>query len=365
MTKRLVAPLAALALCAPLRLAAQQWSQTALGLEGGFTYIKYAGTKFFDSELHLPGFSDGTPLPTPPSLYLIVPVSGRLALEPSVTVGLSSNLLFWGTHFQLGLRADYLITSTFYGAVGGVLVRQAQGNGVTNTSGYNLGAQAAMGARFHLTDVIDGRAEAQAQFWGKTRTAVAQNVYSLMLGFSAPLDGKAASRTVGGDAHHPHRGVRLGIAGGLSDEHITNGSDQLQLSVPGSGTQAPFVSPPAFFVTVPLSDRLTLEPGLELHRTHYNGFTYATGALAARVNMGLGSGWYVGSGLVEVVKKGTITRLVGLTGASLQGGYEFKLAGAWDGRLELSHIILARQRAWHEPPLSVTSLMVGATVPVN
>ena len=365
MKNRLVAPLAALALLAPLRLAAQQWGRTALGLEGGFTYIKYAGTKFFDSELHLPGFSDGTALPTPPSLYLIVPMSGRLALEPSVTVGLSSNLFFWGTHFQLGLRADYLITSTFYGAVGGVLVRQAGGNGVTNRSGYSVGAQAGLGARFHLTIVIDGSAEAQAQFWGKTRVAVAQNAYSLMLGFSAPLDGTPASRTVGGDARHTHRGIRLGIAGGLSDEHITNGSDQLQLSVPGSGTQAPFVSPPAFFVTVPLSDRLTLEPGLELHRTHYNGFTYGTGALATHLNLALGGGWYGGAGLVEVMKKATGTPLVGLTGLSVQGGYEFKLAGAWDGRLELSHIILARQRAWHEPPLSVTSLMVGATVPVN
>ncbi|HKR56193.1 MAG TPA: hypothetical protein VJS20_07815 [Gemmatimonadales bacterium] len=365
MKKRLVAPLAALALLAPLCLAAQQWGQTALGLEGGFTYIKYPGTKFFDSELHLPGFSDGTALPTPPSLFLIVPVSGRLAIEPSVTVGLSSNLLFWGTHFQLGLRADYLITPTFFGALGGVLVRQAQGNGVTNTSGYNLGAQAGLGARFHLTDLIDGRVEAQAQFWGKTRTAVAQNLYSLMLGFSAPLDGKTATRTGGGDARHPQRGIRLGIAGGLSDEHITNGSDQLQLSVPGSGTQAPFVSPPAFFVTVPLSNRLTLEPGLELHRTHYNGFTYATGALATHLNLGLGGGWYGGTGLVEVAKKSTGKPMVGVTGLSVQGGYEFKLAGAWNGRLELSHIIMARQRARFDPPLSVTSLMFGATVPVN
>ena len=365
MTKRLVAPLAALALFAPLRLAAQQWGQVALGLEGGFTYIKYPGTKFFDSELHLPVFSDGTALPTPPSLFVIVPVSGRLALEPSVTLGLSSTVGFWNTHFQLGLRGDYLITSTFYGAIGGVLVRQGYGNGVTNTSGYDLGAQAGLGARFHLTGVIDGRAEAQAQFWGKTRTAVAQNTYSLMLGFSAPLDGKQASRTVGADAHHPHRGVRLGIAGGLSEQHITNGSDELQLSVPGSGTQWPSVSPPEFFVTIPLSDRLTLEPGLELHRTHYNGFTYATGALATHVNLTLGGGWYGGTGLVEVTKKSTRTPMIGITGVSVQSGYEFKLAGAWNGRLELSHIIMARQRARFDPPLSVTSLMFGATVPLR
>lgn len=365
MKNRLVAPLAALALLAPLRLAAQQWGQTALGLEGGFTYIKYAGTKFFDSELHLPGFSDGTALPTPPSLYVIVPVDGRLALEPSLALSLSSGTLAWNNHVQLGLRGDYLISSTFYGALGVILVRGGSGSGSTSNSGYALGAQGAIGARVHLTGNLDGRAEAEAQFWGKTRTSVPQNAYSLMLGVSAPISGRPASVAMGGDSRHPPRAVRLGIEGGLTDQHITNLSDQLELAVPGAGTQGAFVSPPAFFITVPISRRLTIEPGLELHRTHFNSFTIATGALSARVNMGLGDGWYVGSGLVEVVKKATITPLVGLTGLSVQGGYEFKLAGAWDGRLELSHIILARQREWHEPPLSVTSLMVGATVPVN
>ncbi|HWH04791.1 MAG TPA: hypothetical protein VN674_13950 [Gemmatimonadales bacterium] len=364
MTNRFVAPLAALALLAPLQLAAQQWGPTALGLQGGFTYFKYPGTKFFDSELHLPGFSDGTPLPTPPSLYLIVPVSGRLALEPSITLGLLGSVGFWNTHFQLGLRGDYLVTSTFYGAIGGILVREGYGNGVTNTSGYNLGAQAGLGARFHLTGVIDGRAEAQVQFWGKTRTGVAQNAYSLMLGFTAPVSGRR--NPAGVQTRPPHRGVRLGIAGGLSDQRVPGGVDQLQLSLPGAGTQGPnFVSPPAFFVAVPLTDRLTLEPGLELHRTHFNGFTLATGALATHLNLGLGGGWYGGTGLVEVARKSTRKPMTGATGLSVQGGYEFRLAGAWNGRLELSHIILAKQRAGHDQPLSVTSLMVGATVPLN
>ena len=365
MTKRLLAPLAALALLSPISLTAQQWGPTALGLQGGFTYIKYPGTRFFDSELHLPGYSAGAGLPTPPSLFVIVPMAGRLALEPSLELGLSSSNTFWNSQFELGLRTDYLITSTFYGALGAVLIRNSSESGSTRNSLYALGAQGAIGARFHLTGVLDGRAEAQAQFWRKVTTMVPQNIYSLMVGFTAPISGRQTGATASEKSPRERRAIRLGIAGGLNDQHFVGGSDFLQLAMPGTGNQGNGFAPPALFVTVPLSDRLTLEPGLELHRTHYNGFTYATGALAIHLNVALGGGWYAGGGPVEVTKKATRTALLGLTGVSVQGGYEFKLAGAWNGRLELSHIILARQRAWHEPPLSVTSLMVGATVPVN
>jgi hypothetical protein len=110
---------------------------------------------------------------------------------------------------------------------------------------------------------------------------------------------------------------------------------------------------------------LALEPGLEVHRTHFNGFTVATGALSTRVNVALGHGWYGGGGLEVVTKKATGGPMVGLVGLSAQGGYGFRLTGAWSGRVELSHTIMAKQRVWHEPPLSVSALTVGATVALD
>ena len=71
MRNRIVGSMIAVAVLSGGRLSAQSWGPTSLGLQGGFTYIKYTGTRFFDSELHLPGFSLAPYLPTPASLYLI------------------------------------------------------------------------------------------------------------------------------------------------------------------------------------------------------------------------------------------------------------------------------------------------------
>jgi hypothetical protein len=368
MRNRLTGLMIAVTVVCGAPLTAQSWGPTSLGLEGGFTYFKYPGTKFFDSELHLPGFSSAPNLPTPAFLYVIAPITERLALEPSFALRASAILSGWSTNFQVGLRGDYLVTHAFYVAAGAVIARSAGGSVFGSSSGYGLGALGAIGIRAHLGGAIDGRAEAVAQFWGKGGNSTAQNAYSVMVGVATPLSGPAAPvRT----SAMPRRGpwdLRVGIAGGVVDDHFEGGLplDLVEVALPGSGTEGgAFVSPPAFFVTIPLGGRLALEPGLEVHRSHSNGFTIATGALSTRVNVALGRGWYGGGGLEVVTKKATGTPMVALTGLSVQGGYGFRLSGAWGGRVELSHTIMAGQRVWHEPPQSVTGLTVAATVALD
>ena len=293
-----------------------------------------------------------------------------MAIEPSLAFGASGTLSDWGTHFQVGLRGDYLVTRRFYVAAGFVLARGGCGSVSGSSAAYGLGALGAIGIRAHLGGPLDGRAEVAAQFWGKAGGTLAQNAYSLMVGFTAPLSGRGTAPThvPPTAATHGPWDLRVGIAAGFVDEHFEGGLryDLIEFALPGSGTQGQaFVSPPAFFVTIPLGGRLALEPGLEVHRSHFNGFTIATGAMSTRVNVALGHGWYGGGGLEVVTKKATDTPMVGLTGVSLQGGYQFRLAGPWDGRLELSHTIMAVNHIWHEPPLSVTALTVGATVALN
>jgi hypothetical protein len=369
MRNRLANSIIAAALLSGAPLSAQAWGPASLGLQGGFTYIKYPGTRFFDSELHLPGFSLALDIPAPPSLYLIAPITERVALEPSFSLRASANLADWNTNFQVGLRGDYLVTHAFYLAAGAVLARGAGGSVFGSSSGYGLGALGALGIRVHLGGSIDGRAEAVAQFWGRTGGTPAQNAYSLMVGFTSPLSrsGTASRRTPTPSSRGPWD-LRVGIAGGFVDDHFEDGlpNDIVEVTLPGSGTQGnAFVSPPAFFVTIPLGGRLALEPGLEVHRTHFNGFTVATGALSTRVNVALGHGWYGGGGLEVVTKKATGTPMVGLAGVSVQGGYGFRLTGAWGGRVELSHTVMAGQRVWHEPPQSVTGLTVAVTVALD
>lgn len=345
-------------------LAAQTWGPASLGLQGGFSYIKYDGTRYFDSELNLPGLTYGPSLPLPRAVFVTVPLSSRLALEPSVSVGVSSSNLVWSNTLLLGVRGDYLITRSLYAAAGIAAGRGASGTSSGATSRYTFGVQGAIGARLRLAGPLVGRAEAVAQLWAKNAPYPAQNIYSLMVGVSAPVTTRR-SVTAPDDRALPHRPweLSLGISSSFVDQHYQSfPTDIISFSFPGHGTESNGVSPPVLFATIPLKGRLALEPGLEVHRSHDNNFTYGALVLSARLNYALGRGWYAGPGLEFVTRKASDTPYVGFAGVSAQGGYQFHLTGAWGGRVEVSHTIMARQGVWHEPPLTVTAITIGATV---
>lgn len=345
-------------------LAAQNWGPASLGLQGGFSYIKYDGTHYFDSELQLPGLTYGPSLPLPGALFVTVPLSSRLALEPSLSVATASSNQVWSNSVLLGMRGDYLISRSLYAAAGMEVARGASGTSGGATSRYTFGVQGAIGARLRLAGPLVGRAEVLAQFWGKNAPYPAQNIYSLMIGVSAPVTSRP-SPVSSDDRALPRRPweLRLGISSSLVDLHFQSfPTDFVAFSFPGRGSESNTVSPPVLFATIPLEGRLALEPGLEVHRTHFNGFTLATVALSARLNYALGRGWYAGPGLEFVTRKASDLPYVGFAGVSAQGGYQFHLTGAWGGRVEVSHTIMARQGVWHEPPLTVTALTIGATV---
>lgn len=160
---------------------AQGW-QTELGIQGGFVRVKPAGTHRNDQTdaLLAPGFNLGPAFPAPNSLYLIVPVSPKMALEPSLAgaflaTGTSASVL------QAGLRIDYDIASGIYGAGGALLGR-------VSNAGYEAGLQVAGGYRFHLTGPVHARLEANVQTWkGKSGAFRPTNTYGLLFGISARI----------------------------------------------------------------------------------------------------------------------------------------------------------------------------------
>lgn len=345
-------------------LAAQDWGRAALGIQAGFTYIKYSGTPFFTSQLDVPvvGFGGDH---QPATLYLIAPLTSRLALEPSAVFSVTSSPFFSSSSIQVGLRADYLLTRWLYTAAGVVAARSGSGGTSTRT----VGLQAGIGARVQLTSGITGRAEAVAQFWGKDAPVPAENIYSLVFGISAPVVSERHSRTP--RAADPGPGfwhLSIGTSASFVDERPQNGvTDLLGLMMPGWGVASSglFFTPPSAFVTIPVGGHFALEPGFDFHRTHFSGFTYALTELSTRLNYGFSGGWYAGAGLLLVGKKSSGKPAGGVTGVGLEGGYQFHFTGAWGGRIELSHTIMAQQRALHDPPLTLTALTFGATAPLN
>jgi hypothetical protein len=165
---------------------AQAAWHTELGFQGGFVRLKPAGTNQNDQidALFAPGFDLGPGLPTPSMIFVIAPLSNRVALEPSfsgsvLTEGLSATLL------QAGVRVDYAIASGLYAAGGGLLGRA--GGGFGSTSGFELGLQVAGGYRFHFSGPVQARVEANVQLWKGKAGFSPVNTYGLLFGLSARL----------------------------------------------------------------------------------------------------------------------------------------------------------------------------------
>ena len=270
-----------------------------LGVQGGFSRFKFAGTgslskpaDFFDA----PGFVGLAPaIPAGISaLYAIVPAARQLALEVSFTtaqLSIARPLLpaaLGVTVASAGLRADYAITPNVYAAAGGTL-------GFVETSGQHqtqLGLEAAAGYRLHLGRRLGGRVEASWQSTKKTKLLPPWNTYSLLFGFSGIV---AASS--GPTATVPTRTAStwqpvIGIAGGYSRIHVVGGQEDVTvMSFPSWGT-GPTASPlggvwptaPTLYAVVPLGGRLAVEPGIDFHRTQSGGATVFSGNLAGRLD---------------------------------------------------------------------------------
>ena len=178
---------AALALASLVATAAeaQRAWRPEIGVQGGFARIKPTGTKASDQiDLwDLPGSGSGYG-----SLFVIVPVTKRFALEPALalvqtSIGAPGAFFASSSDVTLGLRGDFALPAHFYTALGGVLGYSESG-GAHETQ---LALQAALGVRVHLGGPIDGRLEALGITARKTNNFAPANVYAVLLGISARL----------------------------------------------------------------------------------------------------------------------------------------------------------------------------------
>lgn len=125
--------------------------------------------------------------PSPPTLFAILPLGGRWAIEPSFDlhhIGQSGPSK--STTVTAGARFDYAVHGGWYGGIGGQL---AYVNPASGSAGSMLGATLAWGYRFHLVGVLGGRFETSYTMSARNRNlgSPPTNTLALLFGATVPL----------------------------------------------------------------------------------------------------------------------------------------------------------------------------------
>ena len=361
-------------------LAAQNFWQPAIGIQGGYARIKPAGTGRSDAvdliEFPTPGYV--APLLAGSSLFAVIPVGRRLAIEPTFSVAnLTQSVGGDVTTARIGLRADLALSASFYGAVGGVLNNLQQ----SGQHATQFGAQIAAGYRFGLTPRLDGRLEAAVTATQARRPGLGPtDTYALLFGVSSRLNRTPAAR----GTRAPSAGEwapMIGVTGGYSSIHGDGTGLQITgVFFPGFGGSAAALTgagaflpqTPTLFAIIPVGRRLAFEPGIDLHRFQGNGQTVFVANLAGRLDYAVAGGWYAALGAHEDWVKATkgsfadsTKTSVGIPGASVAWGYRFHLAGDLGARTELNYAAFAKNDSAKTPAVNTISILFSIMLPLN
>ncbi len=346
---------------------AQRTWQPEIGVQGGFSSFKPAGTGGSSTTLiDLPGGSFLTTILTYAPLYAIIPVGNRLAIEPQLgasqlTVGTTALTLA-----RVGLRLDYGFGPGLYGAAGTVLNILEPGS----PGNKQVGLQIGVGYRTHLAGSLNGRVEANWVTTHASDVTGAFNAYSVLLGVSSTLNGGPAARptrSTGTKAWTP----MLGVAGGYASAHaVGSGGDITGVFIPGGLNNLSILgpgiaAPPTLFVIVPLGGKWAVEPSFDVHHFAPSGTKTTTFEVGARVDYAVAGGWYAAAGGELVNVKSTGTSSATVTGADLAWGYRFHLAGATGGRFEVNYLMTGKNNTLGSPPINTLSLLFGLTMPLR
>ena len=346
---------------------AQKAWQSEIGIQGGYMRLVNAGGGGHNDYLGLPGFNLGSAAPFTPAFFAVFPWKEKMGIELGVAAAqLQGNLA--ASLAEVDLRINYALTPQVYAGVGGALdfINNA------GTSDQQLGLQAAVGYRKHLTGPLMGRLEFRTMFWGKTDNVAPRNLYSLLFGVSArtgrgaPAAGRGARGANNARAWSP----QLGLAAGYVNMHEVGGVDLTTLTFPSFGaalgafgTQQ-FALPPTLFMIIPVGKKVALEPGIDIHRVQGNGTTQFSSNVSARFDYALNTRWYAAlGGSLHYMKIGStsITR----TGLNTAMGIRFPLTSAFGGRLEVNYTMWGKDADKGIAPVNPFAVLFGATVPLT
>lgn len=357
MLVRLMCACLALATCAATAHG-QSWT-TQVGIQGGWSRVQQTGVASAPLfSLTFPGLSLGSSLPAPGALFVIAPISGRLAVEPGFS---AAQLGLLGSSATLGVRLNYAMGRGMYAALGGLLAYR-QANGATDVQ---PGVQASLGFRRRVSGTLHGRVEVHWQTIAGSDRFTAKNAYSVLLGLSAPV-GR-------GERAGPRPGrwrTTVGVQGGYASYHIAGLGGFTFLSVPGLGggmylgTSLPIVLPPTVFLTVPVGRRMAIEAGLDVNRLQRSDSSQLAANTTIRVNYAFDSHWYAAGGAALHTLTQTDERATSVPGLYVAGGYRFPFAGALGARVEMSYTVMQRNQRFAIASQTFAILM-GVTIPLR
>lgn len=274
-------------------------------------------------------------------LYFIAPVGSRFAIEPSLA--LSDVSLAGGTVTMVNVGGRVL-----YSAWRGVYLAAGPNLRVLKSDGSQEGAwggQVAAGYRFHVGGAVAGRAEVFYESVGKGDDLLTEssNTIGLAIGLGLGLGENAPRR--GGRANNGMWDFALGVQGGYTHMTAKGNFEMTALSLPGGGANlgafgVPLTTVAPWFVQIPVSDRLALEPSFSYHRYSIeddggNGAAYEVGL---RANYALDRRFYVGVGVEQQGVSGDdFDGVDGVFGAGVAAGIRYPLFAGLKGRTELTY----------------------------
>lgn len=170
---------------------ADAW-QLAIGTSAGFVDVHIVRGPGDITALMFPGWGSGLagaagiPIATIPSLYMTIPVSPKMALEPTLDIHRAQSngpsTLFAS---DLGARLDYAFGQRgFYGAAGLNVLAIKQTGAPTFAQ---IGVGLAGGYRFHLSGAWGGRFEISHTIMSKHKTAGIPPMTVTALSFGATV----------------------------------------------------------------------------------------------------------------------------------------------------------------------------------
>lgn len=338
----------------------QSW-HTELGIRGGWVRLKHAGTGRPDQIdlIDLPGGDYLGQVQAQSALFMTLPLSGLVALEPSLSLQQNTPSLIVGTTMLAGLRADVALPAGWFLGAGGLL-RYRDGTGVA----MQPGVQVAVGWRTEVLGPISVRAEAQFNGFKKTSQTFAYDAYAFELGLSTRLD----TPTPAHPRSHPDWEPMIGIAGGYARAHLVGGGDLAVFSAPSLGTGSlagVFAGGPApFFFLVPIRGPLAFEVGLDAHRAQSSPgpTTVFSGQVAPRLDLALGPHWYLALGGRAHFLAGSGEPVVAVPGVGLAAGYRLDVTPDVALRTELSYALDHGRTDFGIVPANTLGLTIGLMV---
>lgn len=355
---------------AAVPLSAQQQWEPQVGIQAGFLAQSVSGQTL--SAWNLPGTSlTGSGFPLPSSLYGIIPVDGRWAVE--IGAGLTDANIGGGQYSTLTLapRLDAALSPHLYAAAGPTMSAMRLGG----ASLTQWGGAAAVGYRIKVGRHLTARAEAyfEHRFSAASNSMPESDLYGIQLGIAAVLGEPSEGNR--GPARSPATDrlwtPALALSAGYTNVYVPGQGGVSIFTLPGAGSASTLAfsvvipGPAGVSAIVPVSDRIALEPAVDVHHVSPagGGPSFTIYKVSARAAYAFNRHLYAAIGVGNSGSSSSSTS-TNEWGGLAAVGVRFPLVAGVSGRLEYEYATWQGDGN-NAPTVQTNSLMFGVIAPID